>query len=346
MNKEYSIHLQGREQQKVGTLWLNSVRGHVSSAFAYSPQWLASPSAFSLSPDLPLDQYPRACDELFSCFRDCAPDRWGRELFRRWEGMRAQREERTPRTLFAADFLLHVQDCTREGALRISPDGGRTFLASSCPGAVPPLTSLPALLCVVQRVCQGTESEADLQLLVDAGASLGGARPKASVLGAKGELFIAKFPKPDDERDLPLWEYVTYRLARRAGLNTPCVSLKSIAGKSVLLVRRFDRVCGQGDDRHAPGRIPFLSAMSLVQAKDGDHSSYAEIASAMESEGVPLDDMREFWARLVFNILVYNVDDHLKNHGFLREASGWHLSPVYDLETSHPEKVTPCCTQP
>lgn len=342
MSEQYSIYLQRRKQELVGTLWLNNTRGHISSAFSYNPHWLRTPGAFALSPDLPLNQYPKTCNALFLCFQDCSPDRWGRVLLQRQERQHARRENRKPRALLTSDFLLRVQDCTRQGALRLSADEGKTFLAESGPGAVPPLVSLPKLLCAAQDVSQQTEDDADLQLLVAPGSSLGGARPKASVLGANGELLITKFPKPDDERDIPLWEYVTYQLARRAGLKTPEVRLQHIAGKNVLLVRRFDRFCEHQDAPKAQGRIPFLSAMRLLEAKEGEHSSYAEIASVIEAEGgAPHDDLRELWSRMVFNICVYNVDDHLRNHGFLREALGWRLSPVYDLETSHPGEKAP-----
>lgn len=337
MSERYSIYLQRRKLELVGTLWLRNTRGHISSAFTDDAYWLGTPGAFALSPDLPLNQYPKTCKELFLCFQDCSPDRWGRVLLQRQERQHARREARKPHALLISDYLLRVQDCTRQGALRISADEGKSFLAESGPESVPPLVSLPKLLRAAQHVSQQTDSDADLQLLVAPGASLGGARPKASALGVNGELFLAKFPKPDDERDIPLWEYVTFQLARRAGLNTPDVQLQRIANKSILLVQRFDRVCEQGGDRQNLGRIPFLSAMSLLQAKDGEHSSYAEIAAAIQEEGAsPFNDLRELWSRMVFNICVYNVDDHLRNHGFLREAQGWRLSPVYDLENSYP----------
>lgn len=337
MNEQYSIYLQRERLDLVGTLRLNNVRGRVSSVFTYDPQWLSAPGAFALSPDLSLDQYPKACSGLFLCFQDCSPDRWGRVLLQRQERLAAAAEGRTPRALLESDFLLRVADHTRQGALRISADGGKTFLAESGPDSVPPLVYLPKLLHAAQRVSKQTESADELRLLVEPGSSLGGARPKASVLGTNGELYIAKFPKQEDERDIPLWEYVTYQLAHKAGLKAPEVQLHHIAGKNVLLVRRFDRTCGLQEGQQVTGRIPFLSAMSLLQAEDGDHSSYADIAAVLQAEGAaPRDDLQELWSRMVFNMCVYNVDDHLRNHGFLREVSGWRLSPVYDLETSHP----------
>lgn len=261
------------------------------------------------------------------------------ELFRlKWTHINFERgsiingeeaENRKPRTLLDSDFLLSVNDATRQGVIRLSADDGKSFLAESGADSVPPLVSLPRLLNAVRNIDARTETDADLRVLVAPGSSLGGARPKASVLGTNGELLIAKFPSRNDDRDIPLWEYVTFMLARRAGIRTPEVQLHTVAGKNVLLVQRFDR---RGADR-----IPFISAMILLQARDGDHMSYVDMASVLQAEGsAPAEDLHELWSRMVFNMCVYNVDDHLRNHGFLREPLGWRLSPVYDLETSHP----------
>ena len=329
MSEKYGVYLERTATECVGTLWLNHVKGKLSSVFAYTEGWLQAPHRFAISPDLPLDLYPKACEDLFLCFQDCSPDRWGKLLMRRQESAQAQAEKRTPRTLLDSDFLLRVSDFTRQGALRLSADEGKSFLTESGRNAVPPLLYLPQLLNAAQHIDSRIETNAELRLLVAPGSSLGGARPKASVLGTNGELFTAKFPHRNDERDIPLWEYVTFQLARRAGLKVPDVQLHNVVGKNVLLVRRFDRKGTQ--------RIPFLSAMSLLQARDGEQKSYVDIAAALPAEGAsPNDDLQELWARMVFNMCVYNVDDHLRNHGFLRETYGWRLSPVYDLENSHP----------
>ncbi len=233
-----------------------------------------------------------------------------------------------------SDFLLKVDDYMRQGAVRISADNGKSFLSQSSSNSVPPINCLPKLISASQKIHARTETDADLQMLVSFGSSLGGARPKASVLGTNGELLIAKFPGSNDDRDIPLWEYVTFQLAQRAGIRTPKVRLLEVAGKHVLLVQRFDRA--------GERRIPFISAMSLLQAKDGDQMSYTDIAAVIQAEGVaPAEDMQELWSRIVFNMCVYNVDDHLRNHGFLREACGWRLSPVYDLENSHSAEKAP-----
>ena len=338
MSERYSLYLQQRDPVHVGTLWLNRIKGKISSAFVYAPDWLVHPGRFAISPDLPLDQFPKTREGLFLCLQDCSPDRWGQALLRRQELALAESQKRKPRTLLSSDMLLLVSDFTRQGALRLLADDGKTFLSPSGPNSVPPLVALPRLLHAAHNMETRSETSNELALLVAPGSSLGGARPKASVLGDKGELLIAKFPGCNDSRDVPLWEYVTLRLASLAGIRTPHVRLLRVAGKNVLLVSRFDRVFDCEGER----RIPFLSAMSLLQARDGDHASYADIADALQAEGArPASDLPELWMRMVFNMCVYNTDDHLRNHGLLREPLGWRLSPVYDLEISHPAEKAP-----
>ena len=330
MDGRYSVFLQSGEPRSVGTLWLNNIRGRIASTFLYDLEWARDPAAFSLSPDLPLDTSTRSCDGLFLCFQDCSPDRWGRGLLRRQENRQAREERRKPRTLLDSDFLLLVSDVARQGAIRLSADEGRTFLSSGDRNHIPPLTTLPKLLNASVGVEIREDTEDDIRLLVAPGSSLGGARPKASVIDGD-ELLIAKFPSSNDDRDVPLWEYVTFKVAERAGLSIPQVRLQRVGDKSVLLVQRFDRT--------PSGRIPFMSAMSLMQAKDGDHKSYVDIAIELQATGCAADDdLRQLWSRMVFNMCVYNVDDHLRNHGFLRRAGGWTLSPAYDLEIAHPSE--------
>jgi serine/threonine-protein kinase HipA len=194
---------------------------------------------------------------------------------------------------------------------------------------VPSLQALGRLLAASTRLQKNMESDEDIQLLLDPGSSLGGARPKAAVLDAQGALWIAKFPHPQDDWDVPLWEYVSLSLARESGLNVPAFRLEKIDRKNVLLVRRFDR--------DVTNRIPFASAMTLLHLQDGDHGSYTELAEIMRQDGSqPAADTKELWMRMVFNAMTSNVDDHLRNHGFLRYPKGWRLSPVYDLESSPP----------
>ena len=184
---------------------------------------------------------------------------------------------------------------------------------------------MPALLSAAEHVTEDTDTEEDLRLLFAPGSSLGGARPKASVIEKDGQLAIAKFPRGDDEINTVLWEAVALALAHKAGIAVPVSRVETIGKKPVLLLRRFDR---EGNRR-----IPFLSAMSMLSAKDNEGRSYLEIVDALRQHGAaPKEDMEALWRRLVFNILISNTDDHLRNHGFLYVGQeGWRLSPAYDL---------------
>jgi serine/threonine-protein kinase HipA len=178
------------------------------------------------------------------------------------------------------------------------------------------------------------ENAADLKLLLAPGSSLGGARPKASVIDKDKTLAIAKFPRKDDEYNSVLWEAVALTLAKKAKINTPVWRVETILKKAVLIIKRFDR--------EKENRIPFLSAMSMLQAKDNEQRSYLEIAYAITEHGsYPKQDLEELYRRMIFNILISNTDDHLRNHGFLYEnKNGWKLSPVYDINpTPHEIKA-------
>jgi serine/threonine-protein kinase HipA len=265
--------------------------------------------------------------KVFAFLTDCMPDRWGRTIMLRQERHRARGSGEAPRTLLEADYLLAVNDTARQGALQFTGGG----LPVS--GSVPAVHSLGQLLSASTRLQNDTESENDLQVLFEPGSSLGGARPKAAVKDAQGKLWIAKFPGARDYWDVPLWEYISLRLAEEAGLRVPPFRLEKVGDTNVLLTERFDR--------DGSARIPFASAMTLLDLKDGDHGSYMEIAEIVRADGCkPADDLKELWLRMVFNAMTSNVDDHLRNHAFLREPSGWRLSPVYDLESSPQEYKT------
>ena len=223
------------------------------------------------------------------------------------------------------DYLLGVNDETRQGALRFSLEPGGPYLAPKNEGSIPPLIDLPRLLSATERYLNDDETPADLKILLAPGSSLGGARPKASVRDKDGCVALAKFPKKDDVFNVVIWEAVALTLARKAGITTADWRLEIMMGKSVLILRRFDRRQGQ--------RIPFLSAMSMLGAKDNDRHSYLEMAYALTQYGArPNQDMEELWRRIVFTVLISNTDDHLRNHGFLYERyKGWRLSPAYDV---------------
>jgi serine/threonine-protein kinase HipA len=319
----------------VGRLWIHGGSAGESASFEYSRTWRNSPIRFSLEPALALDQgafHTERGKSLFGSIGDSAPDRWGRVLMERREALNARAEGRSPRLLLDADYLLMVSDVARQGALRFSTQKEGPFLAPAATGNIPPLVGLARLLAASERILSRRELDQDIQDLVSPGSSLGGARPKASVIGSNGELLMAKFPSPHDDWDVELWEYLSLNMAKRAGITIPDVRLEKVAGKNVLLLKRFDR---QG-----AVRIPFLSAMSMLGYADGDHGSYLELAEVMTEHGAQATlDRKELWLRMVFNILTSNVDDHLRNHGFLYEGpSGWRLSPLYDLEPTPAHK--------
>ena len=310
----------------VGRLWVRIRRGRESASFEYDRTWLRHPDLYSLEPALsagPGAFHTRKA--LFGAIGDSAPDRWGRALLRRAEVRRARMKRRTPRTLFESDFLLLVDDELRAGALRFQTARDGPFLAEPRPDRVPPLAELGRLLSACNRVVRRDELDEDLRLLLGPGSSLGGARPKAAIRGRDGALAIAKFPRADDDRDIVLWEAVALELARRAGIRASDWRIERVGGRRVLIVRRFDRTSGQ--------RVPYLSAMSMLGAADNERRSYLEIVDALRSHGAaPRSDLTELWRRVVFNVLVSNTDDHLRNHGFLHERGrGWRLSPAFDL---------------
>jgi serine/threonine-protein kinase HipA len=309
----------------VGRLWARVRKGRESATFEYDDTWLKHPQKFALEPALALGRGPQhtpAGREIFGAMGDSAPDRWGRVLIQREERRKARADGRAPHTLFESDYLLAVGDLARLGALRFTEKEGRPYLASQV--NIPPLMELKELLGAAMRFDADDDNDADLKLLLAPGSSLGGARPKASIIDRDGHLTIAKFPKHDDTIPVSPWEATALSLAAKAGIKTTDWRMETVAGRSVLLVRRFDRRDGQ--------RIPFLSAMSMLGAADGDQHSYMEIADAIRQYGANAgEDCVQLWRRVIFNILISNSDDHLRNHGFLYGAGGWHLAPAYDL---------------
>lgn len=308
-----------------GRLWSHR-RGRTESAtFAYDPGYLArSDGAYQLDPALPLIDGQQQTAEgraLFGAFTDSAPDRWGKRLIRR----RAETgDEAGARNLGEIDFLLGVGDDMRQGALRYRDPEAGVFLAIE-EEAVPPLLALPELLGAADRLERDEADEAQLRVLLRGGSSLGGARPKANVLMPDGRVMIAKFPSVEDEHDVIRWEAVAMTLARSAGIEVADSELRTVDDKPVLLLDRFDR--------SGERRIGYVSAMTMLEARDGDTASYPEIAEVIETVSPKAtEDMRELWRRMAFSVLISNTDDHLRNHGFLRlSTAGWSLSPAFDL---------------
>lgn len=297
-----------------------SERGAAVS-FEYAPEWLARAGAFALDPtSLPLQKPAHHSAALPGVFQDAGPDRWGRLLIER--AVRKKILERKPwRDL---DYVLALDDVSRIGALRFRDAGGKVFLAATS-GKLPPLVRLTMLLQAVDAIHHETESATDLRYLLAEGSPLGGARPKSAVLLKDGRLGIAKFPKPDDRRDIAAGEVLALTLARRIGIETADHQLISAAGRSVSVITRFDREGGH--------RVPFLSAATLLGLPVDQGAAYTMIADAIRQHGDEVTrDLHELWRRMVFNLLASNFDDHSRNHGFLmRRAGRWSLAPAYDL---------------
>ena len=312
----------------VGRLWIRSRGTRDSASFEYDRAWLSQSMRFALDPALRLaqGQFHTAADRpLFGAHADSTPDRWGRMLMRQAERHQTASTGRHPRTLHEIDYLLGVDDEARLGALRFAAHAGGPFLAEPLHGRIPSLVQLPRLLAATNHVLDDAATGDDLRLLLAPGSSLGGARPKASVRDRNGHLLIAKFPSSNDEFDIVRWEEVTLRLARRAGVEVSRSRLEVIAGHSVLLLERFDR--------KSQIRNPYLSAMSILGAAPHEDHSYLELADALRRYGAsPRSDLQALWRRIVFNVLISNTDDHLRNHGFLYVGpQGWTLSPAFDL---------------
>ena len=325
-NFEVHIDLDGGTRS-IGLARSNRVRGAETILFEYDVSWLADRQRFALEPALALTRgtfAPPVGLATFGSIGDSAPDSWGRRLMQRNERRLADREDRAVRTLAESDYLLGIADETRLGALRFRWIGEKIFQAPIRTG-VPALIELGRLLQITGRILRDEETDEDLQLIFAPGSSLGGARPKASVIDQRGDLSIAKFPKETDEYSVETWEEIALRLADQAGIATPQHQLIDVAGMAVMLSRRFDR--------KSAIRIPFLSALAMMGARDGERGSYPEIVDALVQHGAQgKADAHELYRRVVFNVLISNVDDHLRNHGFLWLGnSGWSLSPAYDL---------------
>ncbi len=295
---------------------------------------LSDPRAFALDPDLSLDEHPFfPKPELgnFGIFLDSSPDRWGQTLMKRREALRARDEGRQPRTLHAWDFLVGVQDFTRQGALRFRLAETEEFLGNE-EMAAPPVTSLRELEAVAFELSNRRIDDLDalrkwLAVLVAPGASLGGARPKANFREMDGSLWIGKFPARDDDRDVGAWEHVVHQLAVKAKVDVPPAKIVRLnSGFHTFCVKRFDRAEG--------ARRFYASAMTLLRKGQSEGTSYLELAQFLRARGDPehVDaDLEQLFRRVAFNVAVGNRDDHLRNHGFVMTGTGWRLAPAFDV---------------
>lgn len=317
----------------IGTIYVSQTRGKELYAFEYDQNWLEHGSVV-LDPDLYLykgRQYIADNKNIWGMFADSCPDRWGRQLMNRREELRAKKENEKPRKLLESDYLLGVFDEARMGALRFKTDLSGGFLSNDKEFATPPWTSLRELeqASAVLEEDDNKLCEKWLKQLMAPGSSLGGARPKATVMAPDGSLWIAKFPSKHDDFDTGAWEMTVHELAVMCGMNVPeAKSQKFSKLGTTFLVKRFDR--------NGNKRIHFSSAMTMLGKTDGanatDGSSYLELVSFLKANGAnPMEDIEELWKRLVFSMAVSNTDDHFRNHGFILSNHGWRLSPLYDV---------------
>lgn len=317
----------------IGTIYVSQTRGKEFYSFEYEQSWLEK-QYMTLDPDLQLYKgrhYINTDKNIFGVFADSCPDRWGRRLMNRREELRAKKADEKPRKLLESDYLLGVYDEARMGGLRFKTDPCGEFLSNDVEYATPPWTSLRELeqaAIAFENDDAGLEEKWLKQLLAP-GSSLGGARPKASVMAPDGSLWIAKFPSKHDEFNSGAWEMVVHDLALMCSLNVPEAKIDKFSKLgTTFLVKRFDRI--------GERRIHFSSAMTMLGKKDGadatDGSGYLEIASFLRANGAkPQRDLRELWKRIVFSMAVSNTDDHFRNHGFILLDEGWELSPLYDV---------------
>lgn len=322
----------------VGRLTRNTGRTGDTVRFDYDPGWLDAPQAFELDHDLPLvggaHYAPAGADQLTGALLDCSPDRWGKMLMERREAIDAREQGRRIRTLRAWDFLLGVNDECRMGALRLKDPQTDRYLDSHGLAA-PPVTDVRVMEDAADKVERGDDDLVAkwIRQLIAPGASLGGARPKASFRDVDGSLWLAKFPSREDRRDIGLWEYLTYRLSLMAGIDMPAAKVLRLSDRGhTFAVRRFDRT--------PTSRRHYASAMTRLARDDSEGASYLDIVRAIEESGASTQigaQLEQLFRRVLFNVLIGNRDDHLRNHGFLRQGNGWVLSPAFDVNPN-PDK--------
>jgi len=316
----------------------------LATVLTYDPDYLADDRAYPLAPDLRMDTARHTVDGLPGAFADTAPDWWGRNLISRRLRAEALASGRRQPVVSEVDYLLGVSDVTRQGALRFTRPGSSEFLAADAD--VPKVVELEELLRASDKVAtdpDDADADADqaVKVLLAAGTgTLGGARPKASVVDGD-RLLIAKFPHPvQDEWDVMGWEKTALDLAERAGIPVPERRLEQVGGRTVLLLARFDRTPYDG----GLGRVGYVSASTLIGGERTAERDYLDVQAAIEDHsGGPDADFTQMWLRIVFSVAIHNTDDHLRNYGFLRTDEGWQLSPAFDVNPN-PEVGLPRST--
>ncbi|MDR3220562.1 MAG: HipA domain-containing protein [Candidatus Accumulibacter sp.] len=332
VRRQFQLRI-GRAGAPVGSLVYVRQGRRENSAIAYDEAWLANPERFNVSADLQLAlgyQSHKAASPHDSVFHgalaDTEPDAWGRRVIARDHAKRRKGDPRLP-ALTEMDYLLAADDFSRVGALRLrDPDGYWHRTVEEGRRNTPPLIELERIFQASRALERGQETVAELRYLQGKGTSLGGMRPKCTMLDEDGWLAIGKFPSVGDARSVTRGEVLALKLASRAGIDAASARIVQLDDVPVAVIRRFDR---DGED----GRIPYQSAASLLQASREEDRSYTEIADAIRAHGhAPTEDARQLWRRLVFNLLITNVDDHLWNHGFLHVERGlWRLAPAFDV---------------
>ena len=323
--------------QLTGELSYDSVRGSETYGFSYDKEWLSKYGNVLLSEDLqnyPGIQYTRPQRDIFACFSDALPDRWGRTLLNRREQIAASEQKRPVRRLTSFDYLMGIDDTSRMGGFRFTETPGGKFINCEANLRVPPLASVRELMHAAHEIEASEEkhllpSKKWLAQLLHPGTSLGGARPKASVMDEDSILTVAKFPSRKDDYDVGLWEHFCHVMGRKAGIVV--ADTRTIMGEDyhILLSKRFDRNDGGK-------RIHFASALTLLGLTDGDNAStgygYPDIVDFIIQHGSNVEqNLEELYRRVAFYIIVGNSDDHFRNHGFLLTRKGWELSPAYDI---------------
>lgn len=327
-----------KEVELIGELGYESLRGADSYSFTFDNEWLRLHSDLFLSDDLnnyPGQQYTQPDKDIFGCFSDALPDRWGRTLLLRREQIAAAEEKRPVRRLSSFDFLTGIDDFSRMGGFRFKETPDSEFINVSESLKIPPLTDIRELIAASAEIEKSEENNMLpdrkwIAQLVQPGTSLGGARPKANVVDTDKILYVAKFPSRKDDYDVGLWEHFSHLLATKAGVNVAQTKVLATEEKyHALLSRRFDRASNGK-------RIHFASAMSLLGLSDGDNATsghgYLDIVDFIIQNCTDVDrNLQELYRRVAFNICIGNTDDHFRNHGFLLTAKGWTLSPAYDM---------------
>ena len=325
------------EAELMGELTCDTVRGNETYGFSFAREWLAQHGDVFFGEDLrnyPGVQYTSPEKDIFSCFSDALPDRWGRTLLNRREQIVASEEKRPVRRLNSFDYLVGIDDESRMGGFRFSEIPGGKYINCDASLRVPPLANVIELMQAAHEIEASEElhvlpSKRWLMQLLRPGTSLGGARPKATVKDDDGNLAVAKFPSRKDDYDVALWEHFCHVMGRKAGINVADTHVVSGGQYNILLSKRFDRT-GAGRRKH------FASALTLLGLNDGDNAStgcgYTDIVDFIVRCGCDVkNNLEELYRRVAFNIMVGNSDDHFRNHGFILTQKGWELSPAYDI---------------